>query len=1361
MVASISTTRVTPASHMAETGDTAPPNPVLSVRFDLVTLGVATLVRPDGCLVLDRSKQLALLTYLHAAPRRSARREQLCALLWGDSPPHAAGRAFRSTLSRMRAAIGEPASESPGPEVTLHAPIVSDRDQFLAAVHSGDLEHATSLYTGPFFPSYSDSGSAQFEEWVDLERARLQEFFVRSADSLVRRHLEQGHYRLAKEVARRVRGLAPDAEAGWRLLLESLIACHDDLGARAEAEGLLRWLSHNEREPEGATAGLLKLVKEGAASSELGPDGGLISELVGREQEFSAVLHAWAQTSGGAPRHLHVRANAGLGKTRLLSEVASRIRALGGCVISVRATPGERDVDYALAAELARALGTGPGAGAVNPASTPVLVHLQPALASRYPGGKPLRAERDLTMQRAQALGELLSAIAEDTPVALLVDDLHWADRESRRILSSLSERLGRNRVLLITAGRPADLDLPSTATILPLPPLSVADTEALLASAGTPPSQEWSDRLARALHQASRGSPLLVLETLLLARDRGELRLEEGSWSAPDLDRLVAKVESARALETRLLRLDHPARRHLLLLATAGTPLQPEDFRAILGDSSAREAVTLEELERSGYLIRRSGAWDLSHDEVAAAALELAPVEERLAAHVMLGNWFADSDRSDRATLSRAARHLMLGEEEGRIAPLFRRWVKQARVDGDRTPVSTQARALLGDAAPDPLISRLVESLPFRLRYPSLRPVAAGIAAAAVVVAATLALTRPESAPPPDAEFLLADGSPSEAEVSVYRIPVSRQRWIARDSITLGEGARVGAWRGIPGNFVVSAGGRVAYSRAVQDSGITDLFVREESGEVRRLTSVAGDDVNPSWSPDGKHLAFETARFTPRGNEDSDIAILELATGRVRQVTSGPDYDLAPQWSPDGTRVAFPRKRTSDGTLRICWSTIDGIVNRCVDSLPGSPGYVVGWRDADRLLVAVRHERSEPNLVEVNLSTNQIRAADVPGIAWGSISPDRAWLAVNRRIPEEPAPVSEVFPLAEPWQRRRLVSRSSPDGYRIAWLPDSKSVDPRWSLRIVSPDTGVVGVAHHMAAEAFNGDRAHQDMAQATIHWRSSDTSVAIIDLTTGTLEPRRTGTSWVTASAGGWQVDSLLFHVVERSHRTLITERWADTAMPAWQRFGTPEPKVVLGADGKPAFLNNGDYAFDSGALTRVGFAVHLGLGFETTLTIPIRRPKWQTVRFKFGRLQSVLRDGVEVHGCTFSYPLGEGVDQMGLLGLTALPDANAQMERRDLADGRAHRLRIQIFPDRTCGIAIDGRSIWHSTRPMDGEFPYRLAMFGRTVGAQLLVGPIEIWEGVKPGVDWGVVSGALGVRSRARTAASSARGTRSDST
>ena len=74
---------------------------------------------------------------------------------------------------------------------------------------------------------------------------------------------------------------------------------------------------------------------------------------------------------------------------------------------------------------------------------------------------------------------------------------------------------------------------------------------------------------------------------------------------------------------------------------------------------------------------------------------------------------------------------------------------------------------------------------------------------------------------------------------------------------------------------------------------------------DPQRLTYNNDLDGHPSWSPDGRYLAFASTR-----TENWAVFVIELATGNIRQLTSrDEDTDSAsPDWSPDGTQIVFER---------------------------------------------------------------------------------------------------------------------------------------------------------------------------------------------------------------------------------------------------------------------------------------------------------------------------------------------------------------------------------------------------------------------------------------------------------------------
>src|SRR6266545_1051943 len=88
----------------------------------------------------------------------------------------------------------------------------------------------------------------------------------------------------------------------------------------------------------------------------------------------------------------------------------------------------------------------------------------------------------------------------------------------------------------------------------------------------------------------------------------------------------------------------------------------------------------------------------------------------------------------------------------------------------------------------------------------------------------------------------------------------------------------------------------RIAFSYA------GDLWtVAREGGEAQRLTTGAGSEARPLFSPDGSKVAF-----TGEYDGNTDIYLMPAAGGEPRRLTYHPDPDEAVGWSPDGKRILF-----------------------------------------------------------------------------------------------------------------------------------------------------------------------------------------------------------------------------------------------------------------------------------------------------------------------------------------------------------------------------------------------------------------------------------------------------------------------
>jgi Tol biopolymer transport system component len=122
---------------------------------------------------------------------------------------------------------------------------------------------------------------------------------------------------------------------------------------------------------------------------------------------------------------------------------------------------------------------------------------------------------------------------------------------------------------------------------------------------------------------------------------------------------------------------------------------------------------------------------------------------------------------------------------------------------------------------------------------------------------------------------------------------------------------------------------------------GVEDIWLMDADGSDQiNLTHDASDDGAPAWSPDGRFIAFDSAR---QGTHELHV-IRADGTG-ARQLTFDGDYSTDPSWSPDGSWLAFTHMDTSGARpTRIRILRRDGTGERV---LPLPQGYVSdpSWR--------------------------------------------------------------------------------------------------------------------------------------------------------------------------------------------------------------------------------------------------------------------------------------------------------------------------------------------------------------------------------------------------------------------------------
>ena len=232
---------------------------------------------------------------------------------------------------------------------------------------------------------------------------------------------------------------------------------------------------------------------------------------IGRRGELRALREALTRAADGDPAGVRVGGEAGIGKTRLVSELTAACAADGTRVLTGGCVPvGEGSLPYAPVVEVLRALVAELGPDTVRELvgpSWPELARLAPGL------GRP-QADPDghgAQSRLFELLLGLLGRLTEQQPILLVVEDLHWADRSTRELLAFLVRNLRRQRLRAYLA----ELDR-GPVERLELPRLDRAQTTAQLAGIlGAAPDTDLAD----SVFARSQGNPFFTEELLAVVR--------------------------------------------------------------------------------------------------------------------------------------------------------------------------------------------------------------------------------------------------------------------------------------------------------------------------------------------------------------------------------------------------------------------------------------------------------------------------------------------------------------------------------------------------------------------------------------------------------------------------------------------------------------------------------------------------------------------------------------------------------------------------------------------------------------------------------------------------------------------------
>lgn len=364
-----------------------------------------------------------------------------------------------------------------------------------------------------------------------------------------------------------------------------------------------------------------------------------IEAFVGRDHQLTSLDAACTGTGGGV---VLVEGPAGIGKTRLLAEFARRCATRR--VVTVAATEFEQGAPLGLVEDLLERL-DGPGGGeAHGPSATGVRAE------SRWES--PLAPPPFARDGDPRAIARMVRARLETEPTVLIVDDVHWADAASLRVLAALIRQQESASARLVLAYRegqfpaalgPALRSGGRAASHLVVPPLSDADTAELLPELGVV--------RRRRLLIASHGNPLY----LQLLADHSPAELDALAHEADSVDLAVEPAALDRTIRAELTQLPETERRAIQAAAVCG-PTSDIELLCATAESDRHTVTTaIDELVRRGWLTLGDRRITFRHPLIRTAAYGLTGPAARADAHRRA----ADFLRTAEAPLHDRARHL------------------------------------------------------------------------------------------------------------------------------------------------------------------------------------------------------------------------------------------------------------------------------------------------------------------------------------------------------------------------------------------------------------------------------------------------------------------------------------------------------------------------------------------------------------------------------------------------------------------------------------------------------------------------------------------------------------------------------
>jgi len=415
------------------------------------------------------------------------------------------------------------------------------------------------------------------------------------------------------------------------------------------------------------------------------PRGGFLGALpetglVARDVELAKIVRALEAAGSEHGQFILLVGEPGVGKTRLAQEVMVRAEERGFRVAIGRCYEQHASMPFLPFVEvLSDALAAAPATLAGEPARRwPELARLLPDL-----GPSPPHTDGAAALHRVlRAVAGFLQACAAEAPLAILVDDLHWADSASLELIQHLARALHGDRVLLLGTCRDVDAgrDHPLQAVLhvllrerltqeIALTRLPLIGTAALIRSYLS--TEDVSAEFAALVHTRTEGNAFFIEEVLKSLVDQGALYRADGGWKRKEINDSQVPATIRTVVAQRVGRLTAQAQDLVRMACVLG---QEFELDALVAASGEPEPSVLDHLDVAvGQRIiedrgvRPGERYGFVHALVQQAVYEQLPGHRARRLHARAGHALEQLRGNQPEIAADLARHFLVGGDAER----------------------------------------------------------------------------------------------------------------------------------------------------------------------------------------------------------------------------------------------------------------------------------------------------------------------------------------------------------------------------------------------------------------------------------------------------------------------------------------------------------------------------------------------------------------------------------------------------------------------------------------------------------------------------------------------------------------------